>query len=112
MLFEPVLYDTDQKKRLIEEVVHAALQDFNRRGEGAKQRGSDALSLITPLFKDPGFSEEREWRLVFMPQFGTGPVQLSFRSQLDLLVPYVNIETILGGGSPLSVTEVMVGPSN
>jgi len=36
----------------------------------ATQNGCDALSMITPLFKHHGFSEEKEWRLVFMPQFG------------------------------------------
>jgi hypothetical protein len=56
--------------RLVEEVVSSAVRLFRARAMTATQNGCDALSMITPLFKHHGFSEEKEWRLVFMPQFG------------------------------------------
>jgi hypothetical protein len=68
MLFQPVLYEEDPQRRVIEEIVSVAVADFRKGNPHAVQSGCDALSMVTPLFKHLGFSEEREWRLVFMSQ--------------------------------------------
>jgi hypothetical protein len=112
MLFEPVLYDAGPQKQLTETVVGSALDAHRAGTTSALQDGCDALAVISPLFKHPGFAEEKEWRLVFMPQFGAAPIPMSFRARQDVLVPYSDANTILGGGNPFILTEVMVGPSN
>jgi Protein of unknown function (DUF2971) len=110
-MFQPVSYDHDAKSVVVESIVKLAIADFRMGKSTAIQNGADALSMITPLFKHPGFSEEREWRLVFMLQFAASAVPLYFRSRPDILVPYSDLNSLFGGVS-LGLGDVMVGPSN
>jgi hypothetical protein len=66
--------------------------------------------MVTPLMKHRGFREEKEWRLVFLPEFSANPVTPKFRARPHLLIPYVDLDSVLN--KTLSVVEVMVGPSN
>jgi hypothetical protein len=53
-----------------------------------------ALVFTTPLMKAPGFSEEDEWRLIFMPPgMGITP-ELGFQARHDFLAPYVTLSHI------------------
>ena len=60
--------------------------------------------------KHLGFKEEQEWRMVLLPRFAKSPVAPMFRARPDLLVPFVDMDSVLH--RRLSVAQVMVGPSN
>ena len=101
--FQPVLYYKAAQRQLLADLIKGTTSAGNLR---------DALFMITPLFKHPGFAEEREWRLVFLPQFAAASLALRFRARSDLLIPYLDVDSIIGGTNSLSITEVMCGPSN
>lgn len=85
--------------------------------------------------KAEGFSEEREWRLIFMPPISGPPPTLEFNSRRDFLAPFLSLKYIwhtlrpdfeqipalrlnppmnvrLPPGQPLlPIVDVMVGPS-
>jgi hypothetical protein len=118
-LFEPVLYEDAHQKAVIRRLVYDAVTDGSASGTINIGHLVDALLMVTPLMKHRGFSEEREWRLVLLPDFltlpglpaGALPPDLPyFRPRPDLLVPYVDIKSALQ--RRLTVLQVMIGPSN
>jgi hypothetical protein len=63
---------------------------------------------IAPFFKDPAFSEEREWRLVleFVPQLK----DLGFRIGGSTLTPYVKTG-VAYPGETLALAQIIIGPT-
>jgi len=110
-LFEPVLYEDRHQKGLVRALTFEAVERARRTGSNIDVPGLiDALLMISPLMKHLGFKEEHEWRIVLLPRFAASPIAPKFRARPDLLVPFVDIESVLQ--RRLSVAEVMVGPSN
>jgi hypothetical protein len=84
--------------------------------------------------KAPGFVEEQEWRLIFMPPAGVSPM-LNFHPRRDFLAPYLTLNNIWFTLQPamiaipalaallnpiratahvrplVPITQIMVGPS-
>jgi hypothetical protein len=98
LLFEPVLYDITNQETLINRLVYDVVDDArNNKRYINQQHLIDALLMITPLMKHPGFSEEKEWRLVCLPTFLAGgfppcrasaPVPISL-SRISILIRYL-----------------------
>jgi hypothetical protein len=73
-----------------------------------------AIQFFVPTFKNPDFSDEREWRLIFSPYPDCQkPVQ--FRISRNIVVPYyplTDLETAgLANQRLLPITEIEIGPS-
>ncbi|MDW5315519.1 DUF2971 domain-containing protein [Rhizobium sp. PL01] len=68
-----------------------------------KEKMFQAVSQLVPRFKDDGFAEENEWRLVIQGD----PKDLQFRTGDGILIPYLIAHT---GGLLLPVRHVTVGP--
>jgi len=64
------------------------------------------ISELVPLFKNEGFHEEAEWRIV-----AKGPQEkVQFRANSSYLAPYVALE-ILSGATESALREVIIGPN-
>jgi hypothetical protein len=75
------------------------------------RQAADAIRFFIPTFKNAGFAEESECRLVFTPAPGT-PIKPRFRVSRNMLVPYYSFRELIGTGLPLlPIRQVRVGPS-
>lgn len=117
----PVIYDATVAVQLIQDIV-----DLGYTQSTATADIAAALLYVVPLIKDPGFAEEREWRLLYA-QTTRNRAALKFRSSGDLYVPFyvlddllrtdpllregIRIVNALKQPHRLSISEVMVGPS-
>ena len=71
------------------------------KGFAAHQRGAPnageaavaALVFATPWMKAPGFAEEKEWRLIFMPPGKPSP-ELCFYLRRDFLAPFIKLSHV------------------
>lgn len=132
----PVIYDRGVQTSLVTNILGLGDARFAAGNPNAVSATVSALVFTTPLMKDPGFSEEREWRLIFMPPYGVPQPQLGFQPRRDFLAPFVTLHHLwhqlrpklvkipelkpnppsnkraLPSATPLvPVNSVMVGPS-
>lgn len=64
------------------------------------------IADLTPLFKNDGFREEAEWRIV-----ANRPIeQVKFRARASFLAPYVELQ-LLSATSGNALREVIIGPN-
>jgi len=81
---------------------------------GANQPEADAavgqlcaeIGELAPLFKNEGFHEEAEWRILAK---GSSE-EIKFRSGPTYLVPYIELD-ILSSGAHSALKEVIIGPN-
>lgn len=94
--------------------VDADIEYRERASAGPGKRQADAatawlctaLSELAPLFKNQGFHEEAEWRIV-----ANQPSKaIHFRPTASYLAPYVELN-ILGGEMAGALREIIVGPN-
>ena len=67
---------------------------------------STEIAELAPLFKNDGFHEEAEWRIVAK----SPKEEVKFRSGSSYLVPYVELEFLAGAGSN-TLREIIIGPN-
>jgi hypothetical protein len=65
----------------------------------------DQLANLVPLFKNPSFQEEHEWRVVA----ALPPQPIQFRLHSSYLAPYIELPIFAAGRAALR--EVIVGPN-
>jgi hypothetical protein len=108
-----VFYEMNTQKQIVREAINFAFNGQALSAEEKARQAADAIQFFIPTFKNEGFSEERECRLIFTPP-PSCPVQPQFRVARGMLVPYYSLRK-LGGDSPsprhLPVSGVRVGPS-
>jgi hypothetical protein len=90
----PVLYDPNLQCNFIDSILDSgkALQAANRFSKTVAVAATvESLIFVLPLIKHPGFSEEREWRLIFMPFTGSSPVSptVKFQPRRDFIAPFL-----------------------
>lgn len=120
----PVIYDLkaqDEMLRLIANLVATAWEN-ERPSEKRRLRNlyvnpPDRLLDLIAFFKNSGFSDERELRMVYTESattwrdFGISPTEDRFRVSNGLVVPYVTTRDIYSDHPKrLPVREVVVGP--
>lgn len=64
----------------------------------------DELSQLAPLYKNEGFHEEAEWRIVVKEP----STPLSYRAGLSCLIPYIELNVL---AEKSTLLEVVVGPN-
>lgn len=121
----PVIYDPTVQSLLIDDILTRG-DGLSAHSPTAVEATVAALVFVTPLMKAEGFSEEREWRLIFMPPPPPSPQpEYGFHPRRDFLAPYVTLNdlwtrlpkrSIVPGHDPvvqqlIPATGIMIGPS-
>ena len=120
-LLAECIYDANEQKRLVEELVTNSLAiDFNiapSRIDPKRPRtmialatgGSFAMDIakLAPIIKSNAFFEEQEWRLISTA--GISVDNMSFRPGQSMLTPYVPVQLDITKSNCL--TSVTVGPT-
>jgi Protein of unknown function (DUF2971) len=133
----PVIYDRNTQVMFIDAILDRGFAAHQSGARNAHEAAVAALVFATPLMKAPGFAEEREWRLIFMPPAIGTPPQLGFHPRRDFLAPFITLGHIWNDLRPamlkipdldatlgparlrpsanvpplVPVTKVMIGPS-
>ena len=90
----PVLYDPNLQCSFIDCILDSgeALQAANHSSQTVAVAATvESLIFALPLMKHPGFSEEREWRMIFMPFTDSGPTAptVKFQPRRDFIAPFL-----------------------
>ncbi len=88
----PVMYERSIQRRFINEILDRGNVAHASAAPKALDATVAALVFATPLMKAPGFEEEREWRLIFMPPQDAPAPKLHFQSRRDFLGPYLELQ--------------------
>lgn len=111
---KPALARSDYENLDSKGQVDAEIDYRLRTSEGPDKPQADAavewlcveISELAPLFKNEGFHEESEWRIV-----AKGPREpVKFRASPSYLAPYVELGVLSGAGVS-ALREVIVGPN-
>jgi hypothetical protein len=89
----PVIYDPTTQLRFVDAILDRALAAAQSGKPNAREAAVAALVYATPLIKDAGFTEEQEWRLIFMPPSDVKP-HLKFHARRDFLAPFVTLADV------------------
>lgn len=119
----PVIYDINQQWELLREMFAIAYNIIDRSNLTGTQVGEVGQMVLgrflaySMIFKGPGFSEEREWRIVYpaLPLTDTATLPRSgancdFRARNGTIIPYYPIPIRKADGS-LPITHIMMGPN-
>ena len=109
-----VFYDRNTQKQIIEQAITFAAMVGPPGRTSAQQaaQAADAIQFFIPTFKNEGFLEERECRLIFTPSpdYAGHP---RFRVARGMLIPYFSLKELTGrNNQKLPLTGVRVGPSS
>ncbi len=103
--------ESNAKRNSFEPIIDALrligrdLRDFSGRPSMRGHEGYMDLIKYAATLKHPGFSEEKEWRLL-LDKRAADSKAVKFRPRGDILIPYIDIEM------PLEcVTSIIVGPT-
>ena len=130
----PVVYDPLLQQAFIDAILGQGLQAQRNGSKSALEATVAALVFATPLMKSEGFSEEREWRLIFMPPQDAPMPKFGFQARRDFLAPFVDLTELWNNVRPklldvpelsetlprplptvtlplVPVVELMIGPS-
>ncbi len=107
-----VFYDIEKQKNIVRSAIDFAYAQANRLPEDRALLAADAIQFFIPTFKNEGFKEERECRLIFTPSpsYQEPP---RFRVSKDMLIPYYSLKQLSGTPSPtrlLPITGIKIGP--
>jgi len=115
---EQCVYDFDKQKEKISDMLDQYLEDI------PQVETSDTLAYmagpqtnnfineffqIAPIYKDPSFSEEQEWRFISKPM-PYGIPYVEYREGLSMIIPYNNVN-IFRNDSNLPIKHVIIGPT-
>lgn len=101
-LLRKVIYDPELQKELVlnylilikegyEQGIRGIIDDRMDRNHHAAVMGSQASNMLLDFvmsFKNPAFSEEKEWRLIHVTLDNDQPEKLQFREGKNGLIPY------------------------
>lgn len=122
-----VIYDELVQERVITDILYRGYDAFNKTNNQQDAVAATVASLVfmMPVLKHKAFSEEHEWRFIFLPE-DRDPTSSGIKFQLrgDLVVPYYTMQDALDPPNQPTrdpskaavnptphVAEIMVGPS-
>jgi len=117
-ILAPCVYEWSEQVALCEGTIEVVLEQYRQQPSGTEAKdhltrcGADFFSaflFLAAFLKDPGFSEESEWRLVTRGEL-EGTTAPLFREGRSGLVPYVELPLRLDE-KPLTLKTVIVGPN-
>jgi hypothetical protein len=105
-----VFYPESTQKGIVRQAIDFA---FNMPGKSAEEKthqAAYAIQFFIPTFKNDGFTEEQECRLIFTPA-PTLEMHPRFRVARGMLIPYYSLKQLAKSTAQLPVTGIRVGPS-
>jgi hypothetical protein len=111
---KPKLTRNDYELLNSKDQINAELDYGLQTSKGSDKPKADAaigwfcteISKLAPLFKNEGFHEEAEWRII-----AKGPQEtVQFRANSSYMAPYVELE-VLSGAAESALREVIIGPN-
>jgi hypothetical protein len=110
---KPVCYDPSEHAR----IVRALIEKYQERATTGARDGFDLMQLASRFhdellgpsmtYKNPSFSEEKEWRVVHESRKADPPYQDGFRTRGSELLHYFKLPFV-----ELPLREVVLGPRN
>jgi hypothetical protein len=104
------IYDRTEQENIIRQLIDQSVNAYKNPQNGivniAVEDFFEKFRRICPMFKDPSFSEEREWRLV--SNFPN--LQPNFRKGKSLITPYVEIK-LAAKEEYIPIKQVFIGPT-
>jgi hypothetical protein len=109
----PCMYDVDFQRALVEKLLDLIGASYEEGKDdvmdGLKFRFSSALLRFAPLFKDPSFKEEMEWRVI--SQVNRSSVATAeFRPGKSTLIPFQRFD-LQDENQKVRIGQVYVGPN-
>ena len=74
--------------------------------------GLRRVAALVPRLKNEAFAEEREWRLVLLPDPGKRTEAVKFRPGARGVTPYLDAPLVKDDDEALGIAEVRVGPQH
>ncbi|HEX9059582.1 MAG TPA: DUF2971 domain-containing protein [Clostridia bacterium] len=120
-IFNKVVYEEKEQEKFIDNIVKENFENMQFKGIGhvGLELGSNYL-LRFPLYKNPNFNEEKEWRIVFLSRPGSkrinGDVEgfqfldTKFRSGDGKIVSYLEMD--FSNIKHKFVKEICIGPKS
>jgi hypothetical protein len=117
------IYDRDVQTLLVEEWIDLVLATKNDTEDPPSashptqsyhshfRSKEEAFLRVAARMKHPGFSEEREWRLVSKVGRDYRDPKLKFRAGKTRLIPFIEFEPPLTFRKTLSLRDVFIGPA-
>lgn len=107
-----VNYEPTRQRDIVRKAIDYAFKHLPHLSvQERARRAADAIEFFVPTFKNQGFDEEEECRLIFSPPRPC-PVPLSFRVARGMLVPYYSLkELTTDPGWRLPITGLRIGPT-
>ena len=108
-LLAPCIYERDRQRRLVQELLNA----FSESPKSEKDIDyflNVLLSFIAPLFKNPSFEEEDEWRLFTRPGLRKTP-PVRFRPGKATIIPYAQVPLQSAKARLADIERLVVGPT-
>jgi hypothetical protein len=117
------IYEQELQVALVNDWIDAVLVTKDDKEEGAPRShpsqsyhshfraNEEAFLKVAARMKHPGFSEEREWRLVSRVGRDLKDSKLKFRAGKTRLIPFIDFEPPLTQSGTLSLYEVYIGPA-
>lgn len=110
---------SDYLSSIISSAKEAIVQNDNGRNlpsYWASMASMEAVNILIDLllsFKNPVFSEEKEWRLIFARQASHKSEQLEFREADNNLIPYIDTEVVenINGNPSFPINSIQFGPT-
>lgn len=115
---EQCIYDFDQQKEKISDLLDQYLEDVPQvetsdelpfMGGPQTNKFISEFFQIAPIYKDPSFIEEQEWRFISAPR-PYGFPWVEYREGLSMIIPYDNVN-IFRDDSNLPIKHVIIGPT-
>jgi hypothetical protein len=117
-----VLYDLDKQTAICHDLIKRLIPLLDEDPEDLQKQKAfsdnliDGLVEIATWCKHPTFSEEREWRIVYVRNEDANPLTTNHRPLHGVLVPYVELTlpTPVGPGADtgrMPISSVHCGPS-
>ncbi|HLV00673.1 MAG TPA: DUF2971 domain-containing protein [Acidobacteriota bacterium] len=111
------IYGQQEQRQFIEDAISWSLEPLPyviKRSHGDAEGAGHScawtfyrlMALISPILKDSGFSEEKEWRLVHVTHSETP----EFRATDSMLVPYIPLQ-LYTRENAFEIRKVVVGPT-
>lgn len=109
-----VFYPEDTQKNIIRQAINFGFSQSGGTQQEKANKAAYAIQFFIPTFKNAGFSEEKECRLIFTPSpdFAGHP---RFRVARGMLIPYFSLKeltSVTPTARKLPLTGVRVGPSS
>lgn len=126
-LLSRCIYESKEQKNIIKKAIDVACRSMNESDSSQntasrfdldsylKRIGETRLTfaleilLLGPIFKDPSFSQEEEWRLISTPA-AIKKMEIKFREGRSMIVPYVEFD-LSRHVTGMPIKEIIVGPT-